>query len=108
MELTNPSHRSQLSRAINYLNLLKFPLKISISSQPGWQAGTINFSLAGINYNHREFENLLGWQHDCEKEVRGQLCKAVSIALCSQTGNILLLFCSLGGNLLFWLIRMEI
>ena len=48
MELTNPSHRSQLSRAINYLNLLKIPLKISISSQPGWQAGTIKVTEAVV------------------------------------------------------------
>ena len=30
-------------------NILKFPLKFSISSQPGWQAGTIKATLTGTN-----------------------------------------------------------
>ena len=38
---------SQADFILNYFlsNFLKFPLKLSISSQPGWQAGTINVTL---------------------------------------------------------------
>ena len=40
---------SQADIILNYFlsNLLEFPLKISISSQPSWQAGTINANLHG-------------------------------------------------------------
>ena len=33
------------------LNFLKFPLKFSISSQPGWQAGTIKTTLSPPTHN---------------------------------------------------------
>ena len=36
----------------NFLNFLKFPLKFSISSQPGWQAGTIKATLVLCGYLH--------------------------------------------------------
>ena len=40
---------SQADIILNYFlsNFLEFPLKISISSQPSWQAGTINANLHG-------------------------------------------------------------
>ena len=41
---------SQANFILNYFlsNFLKFPLKFSISSQPGWKAGTTNVTLVAF------------------------------------------------------------